>query len=483
MLRFAVVCAVLFVASGIAPVASAQATTNRTIRVVCYNLMDDIDGFTTPLAGLIAPFGGGSFTESSSGTVTNGGVLEGIGEEILGADPAQPIDILALEETTSNTSTVQPIVNALNTFYSLSNPGPSNMYAMSAYQATEQGGIITNGNGPNAMVYNTTTVQLVASVPVDPPGGISQLGSISGEYREVMRYEFAAAGVTVTPSNVFYVYVSHYKAQTNASDQVSRTGEATIIRNDEANHLPADARVIYLGDYNISISGELSYQIILSNSAPNGIHQGQGIDLLNLSAATNIDWSTNSLLSVKSETATALEWRFDIQLITSNVYYGLPGGLALVPGTYHIFGNNGTTPYKKSVNNGSNTALNTNLAAGSTISAAQLYQDLTGASDHLPMVADYTIPVPVSTTNASPFLITSVVQTNTDILVTWTTTGGTTNVVQVNPGDMNGLYTSNFTDLSSFIIVPGSGSTSTNYLDGGGATNYPSRYYRIRLQP
>jgi len=391
----------IFAVCGMASVASAQATTNHTIRVVCYNLMADIDGFTTPLAGLIAPYGGGGFTETSSGTVTNGGVLEGIGEENVGPDPAQPIDILALEETTSNPTTVQPIVNALNTFYSLSNPGASNMYAMSAYQATEEEGLVTNGNGPNAMVYNTTTVQLVASVPVDPPGGTNQLGSTSGEYREVMRYEFAAAGVTVTPSNVFYVYVSHYKAQTNAVDQTDRAGEAAIIRNDEANHLPATARVIYLGDYNISTSGELSYQLILSNKAPNGIQQGQGLDLLNLSAATNIDWSTNSLLSVKSETATKLEWRFDIQIMTSNIYYGVPGGLAYVPGTYHIFGNNGTTPYLDSVDGGSDTALNSDLAPGSTISASQLYKDLTGASDHLPMVADYTIPVPVAPPTAS----------------------------------------------------------------------------------
>jgi hypothetical protein len=37
---------------------------------------------------LIAPPGG---------TVQQGGVLEGIGEETLGNDPAQPIDILALQ--------------------------------------------------------------------------------------------------------------------------------------------------------------------------------------------------------------------------------------------------------------------------------------------------------------------------------------------------------------------------------------------------
>ncbi len=155
---------------------SAAAQT-RTLRIVTYNIEDDIDGATTPLPGLIAP---------SGGSVTNGGVLEGIGEEIVGSDPAQPLDILALEETTSNTTTVTPIVNGLNTYYNA--PG---MYSNSTYQATESGGDTADGNGPNALVYNTTTVQLLASVPVDPPGGTGKLGSASGEYREVMRYEFA----------------------------------------------------------------------------------------------------------------------------------------------------------------------------------------------------------------------------------------------------------------------------------------------------
>ena len=145
--------------------------------------------------------------------VQAGGVLEGIGEEILGSDPAQPLDVLALQETTSNPITVAPIVNGLNAFYNA--PG---MYAMSAYQATESNGDPTTGNGPNALVYNTKTLQLLASVPVDPPSGINNLGSNSGEYREVMRYELAPAGITPTATNEFYVYVSHYKSGTGSSD-------------------------------------------------------------------------------------------------------------------------------------------------------------------------------------------------------------------------------------------------------------------------
>src|ERR1035441_4700575 len=117
-------CVVFLAAYGITAIASAQ---TRTIRVVTYNIEDDINNATTPLPGLISP--------SSGGSVTNGGVLEGIGEEILGSDPAQPIDILALQETTSNPVTVQPIVDGLNAFYS-SRSLPAG-YAMSPYQATD----------------------------------------------------------------------------------------------------------------------------------------------------------------------------------------------------------------------------------------------------------------------------------------------------------------------------------------------------------
>ena len=375
----------VFLACGAGVAASAQTV---TLRIVSYNIEADINGYTTPRPGLIIPGGGG--------TVQQGGVLEGIGEEIVGGDPARPIDILALQETTSNPTTIVPIVTALNSFYNA--PG---MYTNSTYQATESGGDLADGNGPNALIYNTTTVQLLASVPVDPVGGTSYLGGSSGEYREVMRYELAPAGVTPASSNEFYIYVSHYKSGTGSSDLTSRTGEAQIIRNDEANNLPANARVLYVGDYNVTTSTETSYQDMLAASAPNGIVQGQGLDPMNLSGATGVNWGTSSLLNLKSESATNLRYRDDFQVMTTNIYYGAPGGLAYVPGTYHVFGNNGTTAYKGNVGSGSNTAL-TNLQASAIISAAQLYFDLTNASDHLPVVADYTIPVPAPSLAVSP---------------------------------------------------------------------------------
>ena len=103
----------------------------------------------------------------------------------------------------------------------------------------------------------------------------------------------------------------------------------------------------------------------MSNTAPNGIHQGQGIDPLNPTNNPNINWGTSTtatnILAMVTESATDLRYRDDLQVMTTNVYFGVAGGLALVPGTYHVFGNNGTTPYYGSVNSGSDTALNNRL--------------------------------------------------------------------------------------------------------------------------
>ena len=372
-------CMAFFVACGITAVASAQTI---TLRIVTYNIEADSYYGTAALAGLICPFSGtGTFTASCSGSVTNGGVLEGIGEEILGSDPAQPIDILALNETTSNTTTVQPIVNGLNAFYSYHNI--SAVYTMSTYQATQYGSA-DSGNGPNALVYNTNTVQLIASVGVGTPGG-----SGNGEYRQVVRYEFAPAGPTA--NNAFYIYVSHYKASSGSPNTIYRAEEAGIIRTNSAT-LPSNARVLYVGDYNMDSSSEAAYQTIVGTGI--GI---QGIDPLNVTGASGIDFTASSLLSWKTESSRSLHYRDDLQVMSSDVYNGVAGGLAYVSGTYHTFGNNGSVSYKSSIISG-NTALSNDLQSNPPISAAQCYTNLYGASDHLPVVADYTIPTGVSCT-------------------------------------------------------------------------------------
>jgi hypothetical protein len=87
------------------------------------------------------------------------------------------------------------------------------------------------------------------------------------------------------------------------------------------------------------------------------------------------------------------------------------------------------------------------------------------------------------TNPASVFRILSVVPQSNDVVITWKTGGGSTNVVQATDGDVSGNYATNFADISGPIAITGSGDAATNYLDSGGLTNGPDRYYRIRLGP
>ena len=83
------------------------------------------------------------------------------------------------------------------------------------------------------------------------------------------------------------------------------------------------------------------------------------------------------------------------------------------------------------------------------------------------------------TNGASAFHITSVTTQGNDVRIIWTTVGGMSYVVQ----NASGYATNSFVDLSPVISVPGSGESTTNYLDVGGVTNGVSRYYRVRLGP
>jgi hypothetical protein len=83
-------------------------------------------------------------------------------------------------------------------------------------------------------------------------------------------------------------------------------------------------------------------------------------------------------------------------------------------------------------------------------------------------------------TNSTPFRFAAIKQQGDDILITWTTQAGTTNRVQVAPGLAAG---NDFTNLGAVVVPARDYLASTNYLDVGGATNLPARYYRVRLGP
>jgi len=82
--------------------------------------------------------------------------------------------------------------------------------------------------------------------------------------------------------------------------------------------------------------------------------------------------------------------------------------------------------------------------------------------------------------SGSALRIISLLPQGNNLQITWTTAGGKTNAVQATNGAAGGGYATNFTDLATFIIG-GSGDQTNAYIDPGGATNRPTRFYRVRL--
>jgi hypothetical protein len=83
--------------------------------------------------------------------------------------------------------------------------------------------------------------------------------------------------------------------------------------------------------------------------------------------------------------------------------------------------------------------------------------------------------------NTSTFQITSMVITGSDLRVGWTMGPGKTNALQSTAGDGNSGYSTG--SFATIFIVTNTVGTTTNFLDAGAATNFPARYYRLRLVP
>jgi endonuclease/exonuclease/phosphatase family metal-dependent hydrolase len=160
------------------------------------------------------------------------------------------------------------------------------------------------------------------------------------------------------------------KSGTTSADATARGQEAQIIRNDEAT-LPANASVIYTGDFN-SNPPEAEFTTLT------GSGQGQAFDPVNFSTSTRY-WS---------ESATDLRYRDDYQMMTQNVLNGT-GAISYVSGSLESFGNNGSTAANGNISGSTDLAYMT-AANGYSVTQSEILSALTTASDHLPNVAEYT---------------------------------------------------------------------------------------------
>ena len=339
----------LAAACGVAPLlaaaaAAAAAPNTVPVRIATYNVAADINGATTVNDAAIST------------------VLGGLGSYNPDGNDNHPLDILALEETTSNATTVQPIATDLNTLYK------TTAYTVPSLQPGESGNDVADGNGPSSIIYNSATLKLLAATTV---GAAS--GSSNGVYRQIARYEFEPADAAGgTAAGAFYVYVEHYKSGATAADLTARGQEATIVRANAA-ALPANSRVLYVGDFNIGASTESSITTLEAAGT------AQAFDPIN----TPGNYATNSAFAgIETESATDLRYRDDLQLITANVKSDTTG-LNYAAGSYTAFGNNGSVPLYGSVGSSSNTAL-PGLSNRTAVLSA-----LTTVTDHLPVVADY----------------------------------------------------------------------------------------------
>jgi len=161
-------------------------------------------------------------------------------------------------------------------------------------------------------------------------------------------------------------------------------------------------------------------------------------------------------------------------------------GNGTIVGTVTNSGNiavsNGATMdfYSPVVNNGVINAILGTASFYGGLSGGGLYLDANGDADgdgmsNLKEVQSGTDP----TNSASVLRVSSVGTIGNDVQINWSAVGGKSYVVQTNstPSDAG------FADFSPVISVPGSGATTTNYNDIGGATNFPARFYRVRLAP
>ena len=309
-------------------------------------------------------------------------VLDGIGRHHLGTN-AQPMDVMNCEELQS--TSLGNFVTELNAIYG------AGTYA---YDLTTDP---NTGGGPDGLIYNTHTVQVVSAralitgetvllqangtyVSAHSPGGGN-----NGVARAPMVYQLRPLGFG--PNDDFYMYVSHARSTSDDSAGDARYAEAQEVRSDAKYKLPAGVHILYAGDWNLfNGSGENAYKCLTGQTTSDGVNwadtssiwgntnQTQGYDPTSKTSPP----TTTTFANVASDNALwlyddstdagtyAMNSRLDIQLPNALMYgaYNPKGGVQLTPdisdpydtsgstgfpsSKYHyafeVFGNNGTTP-------------------------------------------------------------------------------------------------------------------------------------------
>lgn len=338
--------AAILVSVAIAGVASAQ------LRIVNYNVAS-LNGSTTNLQGVFAA---------------------------LNADDkpgfAVAPHLYVFGEVQS--SDVGPLLTYLN---NAAPPGVS--YTQGTFTVNTPPNTNENGSaGAQAMFYRADTLTEDAAAHVDISTGAGRNGD---------RWKLSLVGYT-SPDAAFYIYSMHLKASMGSTEAATRLSGATAIRAN-ADALPAGTHIIYAGDFNVYNNAEQAYLKFLSAG------NGQALDPLgsgSWAGAGNAIKHTQAPCAGSCTLVTGgMDDRFDHQLSTQVFQDG--EGIALIPGTFRSFGNDGNH-YDQSINAGNNSYYPADIPRSNAL-AAKLYN----ASDHIPVVADYQRPAVLTASMPADF--------------------------------------------------------------------------------
>lgn len=261
-------------------------------------------------------------------------ILEAIGNEDK-AGVQQPIDLLVLQETSSNS--VNSIENILDSLYA----DDYATYVTPSYSGLAYG-----------FVYNTATLDLLGT------------HNVSGSFtRPPLRGHFEPVASTTGDAD-FYVYSAHLKA--GSGDSSTRASEAAAIRAN-ADALGEGENVLIMGDFNMYSSFEGAYSNLTASGA------GQVFDPISQPGNWHNNNAFKDIHTQDPSGGGGMDDRFDLQFASGELF--VSGGLDYIPGSYRAFGNNGTH------------SLNGTLTG--TGAASNVLTALRGASDHLPVVVDY----------------------------------------------------------------------------------------------
>jgi hypothetical protein len=211
--------------------------------------------------------------------------------------------------------------------------------------------------------------------------------------RLVHVYHVRPAGYTAAAADL-WIYAMHLKASDTSADEFKRYTEAIGVRGQMEASLPVGARALILGDMNFYRATDRGYKKFIQDTLAN---IGRAYDLL--PAGTWHDGAGFVTIHTQSPCLSGtcasgaatggLDDRFDFILPTYSLVTGQ--GLAVVPGTCLVVGNDGQH-------------FNKNITDAPVIPEGAAYATaLQLASDHLPVRLDLQVPAEISANPALAF--------------------------------------------------------------------------------